>query len=112
MNENLDPEASNLSHTDRDIERVLRPQAFEDFTGQEKVMENLKIFVQAAKLRGESLDHVLLHGPPGLGKTTLSHIIANEMATGIKVTSGPVLDKPGDLAGLLTGLDEGDILFY
>jgi len=90
---------------------VLRPQAFEDFTGQEKVMENLKIFVQAAKLRGEALDHVLLHGPPGLGKTTLSHIIANEMATGIKVTSGPVLDKPGDLAGLLTGLDEGDILF-
>lgn len=111
MNENLDPEASNLSPTDRDIERVLRPQAFEDFTGQEKVMENLKIFVQAAKLRGEALDHVLLHGPPGLGKTTLSHIIANEMATGIKVTSGPVLDKPGDLAGLLTGLDEGDILF-
>ena len=111
MNENLDPEASKLTPTDRDIERVLRPQAFEDFTGQEKVMENLKIFVQAAKLRGEALDHVLLHGPPGLGKTTLSHIIANEMATGIKVTSGPVLDKPGDLAGLLTGLDEGDILF-
>ncbi|GGH04060.1 MULTISPECIES: Holliday junction branch migration DNA helicase RuvB [Pedobacter] len=111
MNEHLDPEASNLTPTDRDIERVLRPQAFEDFTGQEKVMENLKIFVQAAKLRGEALDHVLLHGPPGLGKTTLSHIIANEMATGIKVTSGPVLDKPGDLAGLLTGLDEGDILF-
>ncbi|WP_231459654.1 MULTISPECIES: Holliday junction branch migration DNA helicase RuvB [unclassified Pedobacter] len=111
MNENLDPEADNLTPIDRDIERVLRPQAFEDFTGQEKVMENLKIFVQAAKLRGESLDHVLLHGPPGLGKTTLSHIIANEMATGIKVTSGPVLDKPGDLAGLLTGLDEGDILF-
>ena len=111
MNEHLDPEASNLTPTDRDIERVLRPQAFEDFTGQENVMENLKIFVQAAKLRGEALDHVLLHGPPGLGKTTLSHIIANEMATGIKVTSGPVLDKPGDLAGLLTGLDEGDILF-
>jgi len=111
MNEHLDPEASKLTPTDRDIERVLRPQAFEDFTGQEKVMENLKVFVQAAKLRGEALDHVLLHGPPGLGKTTLSHIIANEMATGIKVTSGPVLDKPGDLAGLLTGLDEGDILF-
>lgn len=111
MNEHLDPNASQLTPTDRDIERVLRPQAFEDFTGQEKVMENLKIFVQAAKLRGEALDHVLLHGPPGLGKTTLSHIIANEMATGIKVTSGPVLDKPGDLAGLLTGLDEGDILF-
>ena len=111
MNEHLDPNADHLTPTDRDIERVLRPQAFEDFTGQEKVIENLKIFVQAAKLRGEALDHVLLHGPPGLGKTTLSHIIANEMATGIKVTSGPVLDKPGDLAGLLTGLDEGDILF-
>ncbi|GGI26252.1 Holliday junction branch migration DNA helicase RuvB [Pedobacter lithocola] len=111
MNENLDPEASNLTPTDRDIERVLRPQAFEDFTGQEKVMENLRIFVQAAKLRGEALDHVLLHGPPGLGKTTLSYIIANEMGAGIKVTSGPVLDKPGDLAGLLTGLDTGDILF-
>ncbi|WP_316796313.1 Holliday junction branch migration DNA helicase RuvB [Pedobacter agri] len=111
MNENLDPDASNLTPTDRDIERVLRPQAFEDFTGQEKVMENLRIFVQAAKLRGEALDHVLLHGPPGLGKTTLSYIIANEMGAGIKVTSGPVLDKPGDLAGLLTGLDTGDILF-
>lgn len=111
MNENLDPKPENLSPTDRDIEKVLRPQAFEDFTGQEKIMENLKIFVQAAKLRGEALDHVLLHGPPGLGKTTLSHIIANEMGSGIKVTSGPVLDKPGDLAGLLTNLDTGDILF-
>lgn len=111
MNDNLDPSADNLSPVERDIEKVLRPQAFEDFTGQEKVMENLKIFVKAAKLRGEPLDHVLLHGPPGLGKTTLSLIIANEMNVGIKVTSGPVLDKPGDLAGLLTGLDEGDILF-
>jgi len=111
MNENLDPSAESLSPLERDIERVLRPQAFEDFTGQEKVMENLKIFVQAAKLRGEPLDHVLLHGPPGLGKTTLSYIIANEMNVGIKVTSGPVLDKPGDLAGLLTNLDTGDILF-
>lgn len=111
MNENLDPSSENLSPVERDIEKVLRPQAFEDFTGQEKVMENLKIFVKAAKLRGEPLDHVLLHGPPGLGKTTLSLIIANEMNVGIKVTSGPVLDKPGDLAGLLTGLDEGDILF-
>jgi Holliday junction DNA helicase RuvB len=111
MNENLDPSAESLSPLERDIERVLRPQAFEDFTGQEKVMENLKIFVQAAKLRGEPLDHVLLHGPPGLGKTTLSYIIANEMSVGIKVTSGPVLDKPGDLAGLLTNLDTGDILF-
>lgn len=111
MNENLDPSNENLSPLERDIEKVLRPQAFEDFTGQEKIMENLKIFVSAAKLRGEALDHVLLHGPPGLGKTTLSHIIANEMGVGIKVTSGPVLDKPGDLAGLLTNLEEGDILF-
>jgi Holliday junction DNA helicase RuvB len=111
MNENLDPSSESLSPIERDIEKVLRPQAFEDFTGQEKVMENLKIFVQAAKLRGEPLDHVLLHGPPGLGKTTLSYIIANEMNVGIKVTSGPVLDKPGDLAGLLTNLDTGDILF-
>ncbi len=111
MNENLDASSENLTPIERDIEKVLRPQNFDDFTGQEKIMENLKIFVKAAKLRGESLDHVLLHGPPGLGKTTLSHIIANEMNTGIKVTSGPVLDKPGDLAGLLTNLDTGDILF-
>ncbi len=111
MNENLDPSAERMSHVERDLERVLRPQAFEDFTGQEKILENLHIFTQAAKLRGEALDHVLLHGPPGLGKTTLSYIIANEMGVGIKVTSGPVLDKPGDLAGLLTSLEEGDILF-
>lgn len=111
MNENLDPSFDSLSPTERDIEKVLRPQAFDDFTGQEKIMENLKIFVAAAKLRGEPLDHVLLHGPPGLGKTTLSHIIANEMNVGIKITSGPVLDKPGDLAGLLTNLETGDVLF-
>ena len=111
MNENLDPSSESLSPIERDIEKVLRPQVFEDFTGQDKIMENLKIFVKAAKLRGEPLDHVLLHGPPGLGKTTLSHIIANEMGVGIKITSGPVLDKPGDLAGLLTNLDTGDILF-
>lgn len=111
MNENLDASSEHLSPVERDIEKVLRPQAFEDFTGQEKIMENLKIFVEAAKLRGEPLDHVLLHGPPGLGKTTLSYIIANEMSVGIKVTSGPVLDKPGDLAGLLTNLESGDILF-
>lgn len=111
MNENLDPSAGHLSPIERDIEKVLRPQEFEDFTGQDKILENLKIFVRAAKLRGEALDHVLLHGPPGLGKTTLSHIIANEMGVNIKVTSGPVLDKPGDLAGLLTNLESGDILF-
>ena len=111
MNENLDPSSDHLSPTERDIEKVLRPQEFEDFTGQDKILENLKIFVKAAKLRGEALDHVLLHGPPGLGKTTLSYIIANEMGVNIKVTSGPVLDKPGDLAGLLTNLETGDILF-
>jgi Holliday junction DNA helicase RuvB len=111
MNEHLDPSLDRLTDPERDIERVLRPQQFDDFTGQFKILENLKVFVKAAKLRGESLDHVLLHGPPGLGKTTLSHIIANEMGTGIKITSGPVLDKAGDLAGLLTNLNEGDILF-
>lgn len=111
MNDYLDPNAENLSSPEREIEKVLRPQLFDDFTGQHKILENLKIFVGAAKLRGEALDHVLLHGPPGLGKTTLSHIIANEMGVGIKITSGPVLDKAGDLAGLLTNLNEGDILF-
>ena len=111
MNENLDPSSENLTPIERDIEKVLRPQEFEDFTGQDKILENLKIFVKAAKLRGEALDHVLLHGPPGLGKTTLSYIIANEMGVNIKVTSGPVLDKPEDLAGLLTNLETGDILF-
>jgi len=111
MNENLDPNPDRLTPTDKDLERVLRPQSFDDFTGQAKILENLSIFVKAAKLRGEALDHVLLHGPPRLGKTTLSHIIANEMGVGIKITSGPVLDKPGDLAGLLTNLEEGDILF-
>lgn len=96
---------------EKDAERALRPLSFSDFTGQNKVVDNLKIFVQAAVQRGESLDHVLLHGPPGLGKTTLSYIISNELGTGIKVSSGPVLDKPGDLAGLLTNLETNDVLF-
>jgi Holliday junction DNA helicase RuvB len=111
MNPLLDPNSENMDSQERDIERVLRPSAFDDFTGQYKIIENLKIFVEAAKRRKEALDHVLLHGPPGLGKTTLSHIIANELGVGIRITSGPVLDKPGDLAGLLTNLEEGDILF-
>jgi len=102
----LDPQ-----NTEVEIERVLRPKAFEDFTGQPKLVENLKIFIEAAKLRGEALDHVLLHGPPGLGKTTLSHIVANELGVNLKLTSGPVLEKPGDLAGLLTNLEENDVLF-
>jgi Holliday junction DNA helicase RuvB len=99
------------SNNDKELEKVLRPKRFDDFTGQRKVLENLEVFVEAAKKRGESLDHVLLHGPPGLGKTTLANIIANELGVGFKVTSGPVLDKPGDLAGLLTNLQEGDVLF-
>lgn len=96
---------------EKDLEKVLRPKSFEDFTGQRQVLENLEVFVKAAKLREEALDHVLLHGPPGLGKTTLGYIIANEMGVSIKTTSGPVLDKPADLAGLLTNLENNDILF-
>lgn len=111
MNENLDATGENFSSEEFDIERALRPLSFDDFAGQEQVLDNLKVFVAAANLRSDALDHTLLHGPPGLGKTTLAHILANELGVGLKVTSGPVLDKPGDLAGLLTNLDERDILF-
>ncbi|WP_317897324.1 Holliday junction branch migration DNA helicase RuvB [Aurantibacillus circumpalustris] len=111
MNENLDAGEENLTPTDKEIERALRPIAFDDFSGQESVVDNLRVFVAAAKQRGEALDHVLLHGPPGLGKTTLAHIITNDLGVNLKVTSGPVLDKPGDLAGLLTNLEPYDVLF-
>ena len=111
MNENLDPENTNFSPEEVAFELQLRPLSFDDFTGQEQILENLDIFVQAANQRGEALDHTLFHGPPGLGKTTLAYILANELNVGIKVTSGPVLDKPGDLAGLLTNLNKRDVLF-
>lgn len=107
----LRPDDEKLNTSEKDVEKALRPLSFEDFAGQEKIIENLRVFVYAAKQRGEALDHVLLHGPPGLGKTTLSHIISNELGSQIKITSGPVLEKPGDLAGLLTNLDSGDVLF-
>lgn len=111
MSDLLNPNRENFSEEELNIEEQFRPQSFNDFTGQAHILENLEIFVKAAKLRGEALDHVLLHGPPGLGKTTLAHIISNELGVGLKVTSGPVLDKPGDLAGLLTNLEENDVLF-
>ena len=111
MNENLDPSQQRLSASDKEFERAIRPAQFTDFQGQQQVLENLMVFVHAAKGRGEALDHVLLHGPPGLGKTTLSHIIGNEMGVNVRVTSGPVIDKPGDLAGLLTNLEPHDVLF-
>ena len=111
MEEEFDIRKSSIPERENEFENVLRPLNFQDFRGQNNIVENLKIFVQAARMRGESLDHVLLHGPPGLGKTTLSNIIANELQVGFKITSGPVLDKPGDLAGLLTSLEENDVLF-
>lgn len=110
MDEDFDIRSEQLK-SDQDYEKALRPMRFTDFAGQDKIIENLRVFVTAAKMRGEALDHILFHGPPGLGKTTLSNIIANELGVGFKVTSGPVLDKPGDLAGILTSLEENDVLF-
>ena len=111
MNENLDPSKKRLSASDSEFERAIRPAEFSEFQGQKQVIENIMVVVHAAKARGEALDHVLLHGPPGLGKTTLSHIIGNEMGVNVRCTSGPVIDKPGDLAGLLTNLEPHDVLF-
>lgn len=111
MDEDFDIRQGNVSSAEKEFENALRPLKFTDFSGQQKVVENLEVFVEAAKFRGEPLDHTLLHGPPGLGKTTLSNIIANELGVGFKITSGPVLDKPGDLAGILTSLERNDVLF-
>jgi Holliday junction DNA helicase RuvB len=111
QNPNLDPSGKEFSNEDKQMERALRPKVLSDFSGQPKIVDNLKVFIAAANQRGEALDHVLLHGPPGLGKTTLSYIIANELHANLKMSSGPVLEKPGDLAGLLTNLEAGDVLF-
>jgi len=111
MNENLNPTNDNFNPEELDLEKKLRPLAFDDFSGQDQILDNLKVFVEAANQRNEALDHTLFHGPPGLGKTTLANILANELGVGIKITSGPVLDKPGDLAGLLTNLEDRDVLF-
>ena len=111
QNPNLDPTDEEYTSEERQLERALRPKMLEEFSGQPKIVENLKVFIAAARQREEALDHVLLHGPPGLGKTTLSHIISNELQSNMKMTSGPVLEKPGDLAGLLTNLEDGDVLF-
>ena len=111
MDDDFDIREERFSQGEKDFENALRPLTFSDFSGQKKVVENLEVFVEAAKYRGEPLDHTLLHGPPGLGKTTLSNIIANELGVGFKITSGPVLDKPGDLAGILTSLEKNDVLF-
>ena len=111
MNENLDPTDSSFDKEDLENDKALRPLSFNDFSGQEQIIENLQIFVEASNQRSDALDHTLFHGPPGLGKTTLAHILANELGVNLKVSSGPVLDKPGDLAGLLTNLDSRDVLF-
>ena len=111
MNENLDPSKINLSQEDIEVDKALRPLSFSDFNGQKQVIDNLKVFVEAANQRVEALDHTLLHGPPGLGKTTLAYILAQELGVSLKVSSGPVIDKPGDLAGLLTSLENRDVLF-
>ena len=111
MNDNLDPTNYNYNPEELDLEKKLRPLSFDDFSGQDQVLDNLKVFVEAANQRNDALDHTLFHGPPGLGKTTLANILANELGVGIKITSGPVLDKPGDLAGLLTNLEDRDVLF-